>query len=227
MPVPMSAERPRRPRSDDGIFLVGLVGQAGSGKSTVARALASDGAVVIEADALGHEVTDRDPEVRRALEAEYGADVYRGDGTLDRRRVAARVFSDPAARTRLDRLVHPRIIERIARRIDALRAEGHRGVVVLDAALMLDWGVERGCDAVIAVVAPEPDQLARLARSRGWSEAESRARLAAQRRPAEFAAAADVTLDNRGTVEELERAARTALERLMAARRGDTGGAGC
>ena len=219
----MSTERPRRPPSNDGLFIVGLVGQAGSGKTTVARALAEGGAVVIEADRLGHEVTDRDPEVRRALEAEYGPDVYRGDGTLDRRRVAARVFSDPAARGRLDRLVHPRIIAMVARRLDALRAEGHRGVVVLDAALMLDWGIERGCDAVVAVVAPEADQLARLAASRGWSETESRARLAAQKSPAAFAAAADVTLENRGAIEDLESAARAAVERLRTARRGTTG----
>jgi len=227
MPGPMSAERPRRPPSDDGLFVVGLVGQAGSGKSTVARALAADGAVVIEADLLGHEVTDRDPEVRRALEAEYGPDVYRGDGMLDRRRVAARVFSDPVARARLDRLVHPRIIDRIARRLDALRAEGHRGVVVLDAALMLDWGVERSCDAVIAVVAPAPDQLARLGQSRGWSEAESRARLAAQRSSAAFAAAADATLENRGTIGALEREARAVVERLRTTRRGTTGETRC
>jgi dephospho-CoA kinase len=221
----MSADRPRRPPSDDPLFLIGLVGQAGSGKSTVARALADDGAVLIEADAIGHEVTDHDPEVRRALEAEYGPDVYRDDGTLDRRRVAARVFSDPAARERLDRLVHPRLIERIRRRIAGLAAGGHRGVVVLDAALLLDWGVERELDAVIAVVAPEAEQLARLTRSRGWSEAESRARLAAQRSHAAFEAAADVTLRNDGSVEALERAARSAVGRLRAP--GRTGDRAC
>ena len=210
--------RARRAPAGDGLLIVGLVGRAGSGKSTVARALAADGAVVIEADRIGHEVTDRDPEVRRALAAEYGEAVYLADGSLDRRRVAARVFADPAARARLDRLVHPRILSRIRERIEALRVAGFRDVVLIDAALMLEWGLERECDAVIAVTAPEEQQVARLMRARGWSEAEVRARLAAQRGNESFAAAADVALENRGEIEELERAARAAVATLRARR---------
>jgi dephospho-CoA kinase len=210
--------RPRRPDADDGLFIVGLVGRTGSGKSTVARALAEDGAVVIEGDALGHDVTDRDPEVREALIAEYGRDIYLADGALDRGRVAARVFSDPGARSRLDRLVHPGILQRIHARLERLRREGFRGVVVLDAALLIEWGLERGCDAVIAVTAPEPDQIGRLMRSRGWSQEEARHRLGAQRPQEWFSAAADSTLENRGTPEDLERDAREGVARFKARR---------
>jgi len=215
----MSTERPRRGAAGDGLFILGLVGRAGSGKSTVARALARDGAAVIEADRIGHEVTDGDPEVREALVAEYGPDVYRADGALDRGKVAARVFSDAAARARLDQLVHPRILARVWEGLNQLRVAGHRGVVVVDAALMLDWGLERSCDAVLAVVAPEPMQLERLMRSRGWSEDQARARLAVQRTNEAFAAEADLVIDNRGGVAELEQAARAAVVRLRAERR--------
>ena len=212
----MSIER--RPAAGDGLFILGLIGRAGSGKTTVARALEHDGARVIEADRVGHEVADRDPAVREGLIAEYGAGVYRADGTLDRGRVAARVFRDPEARGRLDRLVHPRIVARIREEIGQLRREGFRGVVVVDAALMPRWGFERECDAVIAVVAPESEQVARLVRGRGWSEAEARARLAAQDSNEASSAAADVTLDNDGTPEALARAAREAVSRLRAGR---------
>jgi len=213
----MSIEsRPRRAPAADGLLIVGLVGRAGSGKSTVARALEADGAVVIAADLLGHQVTNQDPEVRRALQAEYGADVYHADGALDRRRVAARIFSDPVARAWLDRLVHPRILARIRTRLDELRAARFRGVVVIDAALMLEWGLERECDAILTVTAPEAEQIRRLARARQWTEAEARARLAAQRDNPAFAAAADLVLDNRDTIEALERAARVAVETLRA-----------
>lgn len=212
-PAPAPA-LPRRPRSPDGLFIVGLVGRAGSGKSTVSSALVADGARVIEADRVGHQVTDTDPEVREALIAEYGPGVYRADGTLDRRQVAARVFTDPAARARLDRLTHPRLVARIGHALESLRQQGFRGIVVLDAALMLEWGLERWCDVVLAVTAPESDQLARLHASRGWSEEEARARLAVQRTHEEFAAAADARLENRGTREDLARAARDTLDRL-------------
>jgi dephospho-CoA kinase len=215
----MSTDKPRRGGAGDGLFILGLVGRAGSGKSTVAQALAEDGARLIEADRIGHQVTDGDPDVRQALTAEYGADVYSPDGTLDRRRVAARVFADREARRRLDRLVHPKILERIWENFNQLRLGGFRGVVVVDAALMLDWGLERSCDAILAVVAPEAEQVARLVRARGWTEDEARARLAVQRSNEEFSALADATLDNRGDAAALAREARRLVERMQSDRR--------
>lgn len=203
-----------------GVFVVGLVGRAGSGKTTVARALAADGAAIVEADRVGHDVTDGDPAVRAALERSYGPDVYRPDGTLDRARVAARVFSDPRALAELNALVHPRIVERIRGTLADHRAAGWPGVIVVDAALMLDWGLDRDCDAVLAVVAPEKVQLARLGTARGWSEEEARARLAAQRSNEAFEAAADAVIRNEGTRAELERAARETLAHLRATGRG-------
>lgn len=213
----MSTERRVRPPGDSR-FIVGLVGRTGSGKSTVARALAAEGATVIPADALGHEVTDHDPEVRAALIAEYGPGVYRAEGTLDRALVAARVFTDPAARARLDRLVHPRIIDRIRDRLASLKS----GVIVIDAALLLDWSLERWCDAVIAVEARESDQRDRLLRERGWSAEEARRRWSVQRSAEAFRAAADVTLENQDTLEALAAAARAAVSELRA-RRGTPG----
>lgn len=209
----------RRPPGEDGLFIVALIGRAGSGKSTVARALAADGAERIEADLLGHEVTDRDPEVRRGLIAEYGPAVYRADGALDRAAVASKVFRDRAARARLDALTHPRIIRMIREKLEALRERRFRGVVVLDAALILDWALERECDAVLAVTAPEDLLVERLMRSRGWSEEDARARLAAQRTQQDFRDHADVTLENTGTEDELVRGARAALSQIMERRR--------
>ena len=214
----MSTERPRRPAVAGDLFLLGLVGRAGSGKSTVARILSTAGAEVIDADRLGHEVTDRDAEVRAALTAEYGPEVYRRDGSLNRRVVAARVFSDPEARGRLDRLVHPRILARIRDRVLELRGAGYRGVVVVDAALLLDWHLERELDAVLAVTAPDADLVQRLMKAREWTAEEARARIAVQRTSVEYAAAADATLVNTGSARELIRNARAAVDRLVAAR---------
>lgn len=212
--------RPRRAPASDGLLIVGLVGRAGSGKSTVAAALAARGALVLDADRIGHEVTDTDPAVREEMLSEFGPAVYLDDGRLNRRLVAARVFADARALEWLNGLVHPRILRRLRDRLAALPAEGHRGPVVIDAALMLDWAFERECDAVIAVVAPEEAQVERLVRARGWSEAEARRRLAAQRTNASFAAAADEVIDNRDSESALATAAAEALERLRQARSG-------
>jgi dephospho-CoA kinase len=213
-PVAPGGARMRRPRPAAGApFVVAVVGPAGSGKSTLARALAGPGARLLDADRFGHEITDRDAAVRAALTAEYGADVYRADGSLDRARVAARVFSDRTALARLNALVHPRIVER-------LRAEiAHAtdlDTVVVDAALLLDWGFERECDAVVAVVAPPALQLERLRRARGWSEEEARRRLATARTNEAFAALADEVVVNDGDEAAATQAMRAAVSRLRA-----------
>jgi len=216
-----AAHRARRERGDDPLWIVGLVGRAGSGKSTVAAAFRDRGVPVLEADRIGHEVTDRDPVVRAALIADYGPGVYRADGSLERAQVAARVFTDPAALARLNALVHPRIIATLRERIAALREGGTRGPVIVDAALMLAWGFERECDLVIAVVAAEADLIARLVESRGWTPEAARARIAAQPAQEFFAAAADVVLENRGSEAALiDAALREVAARLPVAARG-------
>ncbi len=212
---PDARARPRRVSPTDRLCLIGLVGRAGSGKSTVARALAARGAVIMDADRIGHLVTDTDPDVRQGLIAEYGPQVYRTGGVLDRAQVAARVFTDAAALQRLNQLVHPRILAHLRTSLDALRERGARGPVVIDAALMIDWGFERECDEVWAVVAPEPLQIGRLVGGRGLTEADARARLARQRTNAEFAAAADEVLVNDGAEAKLEALAVAALGRAL------------
>src|SRR5262245_23739313 len=214
-----AAERARRPPGP-GPWVLGIVGPAGAGKSLVARALAEDGARVLDADRIGHEVTDRDPEVRAALSAEYGAGVYGADGTLDRARVAARVFEEPAALARLNRLVHPRIVARLRDGIAAAAREGFTGTVAVDAALLLDWGFERECHAVLAVLGPEALQVSRLVRARGWSEAEARRRLASARPAESFRALADAVVMNDASEAAAVAAARAAVERLAAKRPG-------
>ena len=200
--------------------MLGLVGPTGSGKSLVAQALAADGARVLDADRMGHDITDHDPDVRAALIAEYGADVYRADGKLDRRRVAERVFEDATALARLNELVHPRIVERLRQGIAEAVRDGFEGVVVVDAALMMDWGFERECDAVLAVLAPPALQRARLMAARGWSESQASRRLARARSNEAFAALADETVLNDGGEAEAVAAARGALAKLRARRDG-------
>lgn len=215
--TPAAAAPPRR-ASAPGVFVLGLVGPAGAGKSTVARALAADGARVLDGDRIGHELADRDPGVRAALVAEYGPHVYRADGMLDRKLVAASVFSDPAALARLNQLMHPRILARLRDGIAQAVHEHFEGVLVIDAALLLDWSFERECDAVLAVLAPPEQQIARLVATRGWTAEEVRQRLANARSHESFAALADEVVINDGAEADAILQARTAVARLRARR---------
>jgi dephospho-CoA kinase len=198
------------------------VGPAG-GKALARELVPASGASpadtrVLDADRMGHDITNRDPAVRAALAAEYGAGVYRADGTLDRAQVAANVFRDPAALARLNALTHPRILERLRADVERAGREGFRGTILVDAALLLDWGFERECDGVVAVVAPRALQLERLRTTRGWSADEATRRLANARTNEQFAALADEVVVNDRDEAHGVRELKTAIARLLAKR---------
>ena len=184
--------------------VIGLTGGIGSGKSTVAAMLGELGAVVIDADKVGHEVylpgTDG---FRRVVEA-FGAAIVAPDGTIDRRRLGARVFGDPAELARLNRVVHPLIGEEIRRRMQAALAEGGGRPIVVEAAIMLEAGW-RFFDRIWVVVVRRDVAVARVMASRGLSRAEVEQRIDAQMSNAERQGLADLVIRNDGSLDELRR----------------------
>jgi dephospho-CoA kinase len=153
-------------------FVVGLTGSIGAGKSTVADLLAQRGALVIDADALGHQAL---ADLRDEIVSRFGPAVLDGD-LISRPKLARVVFSDAARRRELESIVHPHIHKLAVERI----ASGPSALVVLDAALLLEAGWDELCDAVVVVDAPRLQRLERLRNRSGWDEPELEAREAAQ-----------------------------------------------
>ena len=183
------------------MLLVGLTGGIGSGKTTVAGMLRARGAVVLSADAFAREAVAAGTTGFADAVALFGPEVVSPDGELDRPAIARRVFADPELRAALERIVHPEVRRRIAEGVAG--EAGSDRVVVVDSPLLIETGAHRGFPVVVVVSASTPTQIARLA-ARGMDEDDARARLAAQMPLEEKAAAADVLLDNEGTMEELE-----------------------
>jgi dephospho-CoA kinase len=183
------------------VLLLGLTGGIGSGKSTVSAALAARGAVVVDADAIVRELQAPGGVVLSAMVERFGAEILRDDGTLDRQRVADRVFHDPVELEALNAIVHPAVGEEIRRRIEAER--GGDRVVVLDVPLLVEKRGYRTDGTIVVDVDPEL-AVQRLVRSRGFSEADARARIANQASRDERLAAADFVIPNDGSLEELE-----------------------
>ncbi len=183
--------------------LVGLTGGIGSGKSSVSARLAVRGAVIVDADAIVREVQEPGTEVFDAIVERFGGDVVAGDGALDRPALAAKVFGDPAALADLTALVHPAVGVEIARRV-AERA-GTDAVVVLDVPLLVEGG-RHPVAGIVVVDAPEEAALERLARDRGMSETDARARMANQASREDRRAKADFVVENAGTLEDLDAA---------------------
>lgn len=179
---------------------VGLTGGIGAGKSAVAGRLAELGAMVIDADALAREVVAAGTEGWRLIVDEFGADVLRPDGELDRSALGDMVFGDPAALGRLNAIVHPLVSRRSAELAAAAPAET---IVVHDVPLLVENGLAPAYDVVVVVRADAELRIRRLVETRGMSEEQVRARMAAQATDAERRAVADVVLDNSGTPDQL------------------------
>ena len=194
----------RREHPADGLWIVGVTGGIARGKSTLvpllARALPS---VVVDADRLGHAVLER-PDVQRALAAEFGPDVIDEAGRVRRDVVGARAFSSPAKLSALDRITRPPLLERVEEAIRSVAAGGNACLLVLDAALLVEWDKGAWCDRVIAVVADPRSRARRLVLRTGMAEPLAEQRIATQLPDAARAAYADDTIVNDGTLAEFE-----------------------
>ncbi|MPZ86642.1 MAG: dephospho-CoA kinase [Nitriliruptorales bacterium] len=204
------------------MFLVGLTGGIASGKSAVAGRLVQHGAELVDADTIARGVVMPDTPTWHKIVQHFGSEVLDQSGFIDRPRLGAVVFGDPSKRALLNQLTHPPIVDEIASRLELLTA--YDGVVVLDVPLLVEAGVDRGYDAVLVVATKPEAQLRRLRSERAMSEADARARIAAQAPLEEKLARATHVIWNEGSLEELERRTDevagelTALAREKAAR---------
>ncbi|RKS84222.1 dephospho-CoA kinase [Motilibacter peucedani] len=177
---------------------VGLTGGIAAGKSTAAARLAELGAVVVDADVLAREAVAPGSDGLAEVVAAFGPAVLDPSGALDRAALGRLVFADAAARTQLERIVHPRVAAQRAELSAAALAADPGAVVVHDVPLLVEKGLTAGLDLVVVVDAPEELQVQRLVGTRELAEEEARARVAAQATRAERLAAADVVLDGSG-----------------------------
>jgi dephospho-CoA kinase len=198
------------------VLRAGLTGGIGSGKSEASRRLAAHGAVIIDADIAARAVVELGtPGLTRVAEA-FGADVLGPDGALDRDRLGAIVFRDPASRATLNAIVHPLVAEWM-RAAEQVAIDAARGdlIIVHDVPLLAENRRARDFDLVIVVDVPPELQLERLVGQRGMTPDQARARLAAQASREQRLAMADLVIDNSGSLPDLDRRVWTELTRLL------------
>jgi dephospho-CoA kinase len=195
-----------------GFKVFGLTGGIGTGKSTVARMFAARAVPVIDADALAREVvapgTVGNAEIAAAWPQAMGA-----DGAVDRKKLAAIVFGDAGARTRLEAITHPLIQQASAARLADLAGEGHP-LAIYEAALLVESGRWNEFDGLIVVTASPERQIERAVTRGGLSREEAEARVKAQLPSAEKARVATYVIDNDGALAETERQVEAVLGKL-------------
>jgi len=223
----------------DGIYLIGLTGNIACGKSSVLAMLRDLGAHVIDADRVTHDLQQPGQTVYHQIVAAFGAGILvTPGGPIERRKLAAIVFSDPAALRRLEQIVHPAVHARLEAWLDEIARPKNRDwrleieddtsgesrspisnlqsprVAVIDAIKLIESGWKPVCDAVWVVTCTPELQLARLVTTRGMSEEEARGRIAAQPPQADKVAQADVLIDNSRSLDETRRQVEAAWQAI-------------
>ena len=195
--------------------VIGLTGGIGTGKSTVSQYLAELGAVVMDADKVGHEVFKPGTEAWREVVDTFGRQILTPDGEIDRKKLGDIVFSDTEARLRLNQIIHPRAYDMVKARLEEYRQQGV-DVVVLEVILLIESNWASLVDEVWVTVASEAAVLERLKQQRGLSEEQVLARIRSQLSSEERAKHAKVIINNDGDLNQLKAEVTEIWENLQA-----------
>lgn len=184
------------------MLVIGITGNLGTGKTTVSQMLVELGAVVINADELGHDLLQPDDQTYKEIVDAFGRSILISNNEIDRKKLGQLVFDNPEALEKLNRIMHPRIYEIVRQEIEEYRQSGTR-VVVLEAALLIEAGWKPLVDQLWVTTAPEATIVERLKKSRGLSKKQILERLRSQMPQEEKARQADVVINTDCPMDEL------------------------
>jgi dephospho-CoA kinase len=193
---------------------VGLTGGLACGKTFVGEALASYGCLLIQADELGHAVLANGGEAYQEVVREFGDGILTGDGEIDRRALALRVFGSPESLARLSAMVHPPVMRREEKLLAEFAVREPHGIAVVEAAILIETESYKRFDRLILVTCEEEQQVERAMRREGAIEADVRARLSRQMPLAQKREFADFVIDTSGEKDDTLRQTRAVYEAL-------------
>lgn len=182
-------------------MIIGLTGSIASGKSTVSKILEKLGFPIIDADLVARQVVEPGTETLQKIEKIFGSEVIQDDGTMNRERVGALIFSDPAKRKQLNDIIHPAIREEMLLQRSVFLAAGYQ-TIVMDIPLLFESKLQHFVDKILVVSVTEENQLVRLMDRNGLDEKNAKARISSQLPMSVKEEGADAVIYNNGTLEE-------------------------
>ena len=174
-------------------MIIGITGGTGCGKTTLLKTIAENGGLILDCDAIYHQLLTRDDRLLNAIEARFPGTVE--NGQLQRKKLGSIVFADPEALADLNKITHGAIKAEVLRQL-----ESRPRLAAIDAIALFEGGLAQLCDTTVAVTAPVEARVHRLMLRDGISEEYARKRIAAQPSNGDFAAICDVTLENTGDI---------------------------
>ncbi|MFQ5709455.1 MAG: dephospho-CoA kinase, partial [bacterium] len=186
------------------MFLFGVTGGIGCGKTVVCNFLKEQGIPILEADPLAKELTNRLPEIRHDLTAEFGTDIYSKNGRLNREKLSAIVFSDASARERVNQIIHPHVLRWIEQEAQRLQREERQSLVGVEAALIFESNMDAILDAVVVVSAPLEKRIQWIQERNQLTREEILKRIESQMPSGEKVKRADYVVENDGSLSDLK-----------------------
>ena len=199
------------------MIVIGLTGGIGTGKSEVARIFQELGAVLINADQIGHQAYTPHSEIWQEVVKAFGEEILQPNGEIDRKKLGSIVFADPDQLTRLNQIMHPRMARIVAQQVQELREQG-ADVVVVEAALLFEAGWDSLVGEVWSTESPEYLVIKRLQSRSGLSQEEAKKRIDSQMSAEERKSRSQVVVDNSGDLVELDRVVRSIWDRRVKAK---------
>jgi len=190
---------------------IGITGQIGTGKSEVAAIFKNYGAIVISADEVGKDVVENDRRVLQRLALEFGKDILTPTGRLKRRELGKRALNSSVNKKKLNGIVHPPLLKELERRVKA--AEKRAGLIVIDAALLIDWGWQKKVDLTVLVHAGRDIKIARLVK-KGYTPDEARMRLSSQMKYQDLRRESDLVILNNKDKKHLRKRVEEILQKI-------------
>jgi len=196
------------------MIVVGIMGAIGSGKSKVAECLKEAGAEVLNADAMAHEVLNL-PEIIQQITARWGEDILDEDGTINRKGLADRVFSNKEKLKELENLIHPLVRKKMTARMEEIRQQSPETTLVLDIPLLAERDLDKTCDVLLYVDTAEEVCLKRISSTRGWTAEQVKERQSHQMSLEEKKERADYVIDNSQGIDSLKKQVQQIYQQII------------
>lgn len=194
--------------------IIGLTGQTGAGKSSVREILRKNGAAVIDADSVAHDITEKNTDCIYDIVCRFSCLVLNEKGSINRKALGKRVFSDKKELAALNKIIFPYILEAIEHEVLNCIAKGTE-TVVIDGATIIESGCGKMCDMLVSVVADEDIRTERIIKRDGISETDAKHRVSAQKPEEFYKEASDYVIENNGTKAELEHRVNSVLKNML------------
>ena len=197
------------------MVLIGVTGGIACGKTEVCRVFQKRGALILSGDEFGKEVVEKNKKVRNELVRTFGKAILNKNKNLNRRKLGQLAFASKESRDKLDKIIHPYLLRELKKRIKNLRGRRDQGLVVVDAALIVEWVLQSELDHLIFVESSREDKIRRLQKQRGYSRKEALDRIKSQLPETAKKRLADFVIINDKGVNELREKAEKVFSRLI------------